>query len=354
MPKLIDKCILLLCCCIFFINDSLSVIPVFTFTIGILAACLNTYIQRRSFTMVTSTLYLILCLLFPEFCVLLPLIFYDIFEEKLYPLILVGVFAYIRYFITEPGTLSIVLVVYSLLGFLLCYRTCSLQELYTQFKTVRDNSRELNILLENKNKDLLEKQYYEIHVAMLSERNRIAREIHDNVGHLLSRSILQIGAVSAMNKDEALKPHLASVGSTLSGAMDNIRESVHDLHDESMDLHSTVNTMLKDYVGYDKNFIYDMGDTIPRNIKYCFLSIIKEGLSNIVRHSNGNRIEIIMREHPAFYQLALMDNGHPMQTCEQSHGIGLVNIQDRVRSLKGTYHITKEDGYKLYISIPKE
>ena len=46
-------------------------------------------------------------------------------------------------------------------------------------------------MLTQKNKDLLEKQDYEIHVATLKERNRIAREIHDNVGHMLSRSLLQ-------------------------------------------------------------------------------------------------------------------------------------------------------------------
>jgi signal transduction histidine kinase len=43
----------------------------------------------------------------------------------------------------------------------------------------------------------MEKQDYEIYLATLRERNRIAREIHDNVGHMLSRSILQIGALKA-------------------------------------------------------------------------------------------------------------------------------------------------------------
>ena len=45
-------------------------------------------------------------------------------------------------------------------------------------------------------------QDYEIYLATLKERNRIAREIHDNVGHMLTRSILQLGALSVINKDE--------------------------------------------------------------------------------------------------------------------------------------------------------
>jgi len=51
------------------------------------------------------------------------------------------------------------------------------------------------MLLRQKNRELIEKQDYEIRLATLNERGRIAREIHDHVGHLLSRSILQIGAL---------------------------------------------------------------------------------------------------------------------------------------------------------------
>ena len=63
---------------------------------------------------------------------------------------------------------------------------------------LRDDSTEKNLLLEEKNHMLVEKQNYEIYTATLKERNRIAREIHDNVGHLLSRSILITGAAKAV------------------------------------------------------------------------------------------------------------------------------------------------------------
>ena len=59
-------------------------------------------------------------------------------------------------------------------------------------------------MLQEKNKNLMEKQDYEIYLATLRERNRIAREIHDNVGHMPSRSILQMGALITIHKEEPL------------------------------------------------------------------------------------------------------------------------------------------------------
>lgn len=67
-------------------------------------------------------------------------------------------------------------------------------------------------MLQEKNKNLMEKQDYEIYLATLRERNRIAREIHDNVGHMLSRSILQMGALITIHKEEPLHGQLAGVG----------------------------------------------------------------------------------------------------------------------------------------------
>ena len=54
-----------------------------------------------------------------------------------------------------------------------------------EYRKTRDDSKERNLLLHEKNRSLIEKQDYEIYTATLQERNRIAREIHDNVGHLL-------------------------------------------------------------------------------------------------------------------------------------------------------------------------
>lgn len=91
-----------------------------------------------------------------------------------------------------------------------------------------------------KNKALAEKQNSEIYAATLRERNRIAREIHDNVGHVLSRTILLTGAARAINKDQNLDSLLKGLDNSLNSAMDSIRSSVHDLHDDAVNLQETI------------------------------------------------------------------------------------------------------------------
>ena len=176
-------------------------------------------------------------------------------------------------------------------------------------ETKRRQYRKKYSFWKKKNRMLAEKQDYEIYAATLKERNRIAREIHDNVGHLLSRSILITGAAKAINASDALSPVLDDLDHSLNQAMTSIRTSVHDLHDESLNLKEAAESLTSDFTFCPVTLNYDMGFEVPREIKYCFISIVKEALSNVARHSNATLVQITMREHPALYQLCIEDNG---------------------------------------------
>ena len=165
--------------------------------------------------------------------------------------------------------------IHKLLALILYWRSCENDKLHEMIKHIRDDSEERNMLLAEKNKHLIEKQDSEVYVATLKERNRIAREIHDNVGHMITRSILQMGALMTINKEEPLHGQLESVKTNLDVAMNNIRESVHDLHDESVDLKLSVVEIIKSIKDrYVIDFDYDMSDLVSRNIKYSFIAIM--------------------------------------------------------------------------------
>ena len=104
----------------------------------------------------------------------------------------------------------------------------------------------------------------------------------------------------------------------------------------------------------DVELEYDMSKIIPRDIKYCFISITKEALSNAAKYSGATQVRITMREHPAMYQLCIEDNGKGCPDyAENSPGMGLKNMQERVEALGGTLRIDGDDGFRIFISVRK-
>lgn len=222
---------------------------------------------------------------------------------------------------------------------------------------VRDDSAAKNNALTIENKYLLENRQNEIYIATLKERNRIAREIHDNVGHLLSRSILQVGALIAVNKDTKVEKQLLAVKNTLDDAMNSIRESVHDLHKDSFDLKAAAESVLFELHGFEISFEYDMSKDMDKNVKYMFITVLKEAITNIEKHSDADKVTVIMRELERYYQLLIEDNGSNTPGKDEkimNEGIGLLNMEERVKSLSGIINFSFENGFRIFISIPKE
>lgn len=305
----------------------------------------------------------------PDLLLFFPLLLYQTLSAGLFPLAVVefpfwGLLAF--RFHKFPEFLCLAGIFGFILAFFLWSHTRQYEILTRNFRQSRDDSEEHALLLSEKNKALLEKQDYEIYAATLRERNRIAREIHDNVGHVLSRSILMTAACKTINKNEALDPLLGNLEESLNGAMNSIRSSVHDLHDDAVNLEDAIKGLVKDFSFCPVTLTYDMSRQVPREVKYNLISITKEGLSNVMRHSNADSVNILLREHPALYQLCIEDNGTlgskipDIQTDADSNkmetvsgGMGLSNIRDRVKALGGTVQITQEKGFRIFVTIPK-
>lgn len=241
---------------------------------------------------------------------------------------------------------------------MLSYFTELLLGYQMKLHSMRDASMEHDMLMEQMNHQLIEKQNAQIYNATLKERNRIAREIHDNVGHMITRSILQVGAIGVINTDEKLKAPIADLKSTLDTAMDSMRKSVHDLYDESVDLRQAIAKLKPTDSAFAFSLEYDCEDDVPRDVKYAFIAIAKEAVNNAVKHSNGDEIRIIVREHPAFYQLEIMDNGTSADerslTGETGDGIGIKNIKERVAAIGGTMRIKADDGFMIFVTLMKK
>lgn len=352
MARIVDKLVLFAICSVLLLAGAGFVRPVIVLLSALTLAEVTLCLASRKAVGAVFVGFMVLCVAEPSYLCFLPLMLYDCCWHSMWW----GVCSVFLILIV-PNDYEMwktcVWIICIAMSFLFAYRTKKFNGFQRDFIRLRDSSVELNMSLREKNRELMEQQEYGIHLATLSERNRIAREIHDNVGHMLSRCILQVGALMTVHKEEPVHAQLASVNDTLNQAMTSIRESVHDLHYNAIDLKQAVLEATKEMNGkYQIHFEYDMTSDVPNQVKYCFISSVKEALSNIVKHSNADKVTIVLREHPAFYQMLVEDNG--TVACEgKEPGIGLSNMQERAGALGGTLHVQNENGFRIMMSIRK-
>ncbi len=356
-------CLLIINTTSLFFIFSAKCVASFLLSVTIVTFCY--FFSSKKITLTITFLYACASFLMPELIIFAPIITYFILRYKIYlPALLLFISS--TFSLAAKDTIFWGLIILgSALSYYMSLCTTQYDILLMQSRKIRDDSTERNILLKEKNKSLLEKQNYEIYNATLQERNRIAREIHDNVGHMLSRAILLTGALKATIKDDGCMELTNHVQDALNEAMDNIRKSVHNLHDEAVNLEETVQSITNQFTFCKVVLNYDMSNQIAADIKYAFIAIIKEALNNIVKHSNATSVEITLREHPGIYQLVIHDNGTKINRTLYDHdtsefirkeneGIGLNNIFTRIQMLHGTVQISATDGFRIFITVPKK
>lgn len=330
----------------------------------IILACLCTYTDNQRIKLALFLLALGFCQFWPPCLLLMPLIYYDIVYEiygNFVFLLLIPLF--VNFTEYSLRTLASLILIFLLTTFMK-HKSFMYFKMKLEYNELRDATKEVSLLQEERNQSLLENQDYEINVATLNERNRISKEIHDNIGHILSRALLQIGALLMVTKDTTEKEGLTALKSSLSQGMDSIRLSIHNMYDESIDLYTSIETITKDFTFCPVNLDYDVRNTPDIKLKYALIAITKEALSNIIKHSDATKVQISLREHPAMYQLIISDNGHisgekriKLKALDNSQnyfdGMGLQNMMDRVKGFQGIMNVSADNGFKIFISIPK-
>ncbi|MBR6172192.1 MAG: hypothetical protein IKQ49_03355 [Eubacterium sp.] len=255
------------------------------------------------------------------------------------------------------------LLFFSLLAVWLCYGSEKRRQDRSRIRMLRDDAAEQQKTLSLQNEQLISAREGEVMAAQLAERNRIAREIHDNVGHTLSRALLQVGALLAIHREEPVHSELSDVRETLDSAMTSIRTSVHDLHDSSIDLKESIRQLAAPLQNdFNVRIELDVSENMPRELKYGMIAILREAVSNIMKHSRNDTVQISLMEHPGFYQLVVHDYMSPGGTRKSqpvtgkesgSPGIGLGNIESRARGMGGTTRISEGEDFRIFISVPK-
>lgn len=357
MVRLLDYIILFLCSTIFFLTFGIESQPIICICIAISIACFSIYFDNFLISIILYLIFFALSFIIPGLMFFSPLILYKFFNQTYMYVTILYLIVYYYHFDSSYIIRFVAIFCLLLLAFILKYRTDLYIEKTEHFSRIRANLTDYNTTLNSKNRELMEKQDYEITNATLNERNRIAREIHDSVGHILSSSILQIAALTAITKDDTVKESLQNINNTLTDGMNSIRASIHNIHEDSVDLNMKLKELVDGFKFCDINYKYEIDDDFSIKAKYTIIFVVKEALTNIIKHSNATHVDIFITQTPAFYKIDIRDNGTNISTSRNQtgkQGMGTISIYDRVSTLNGTINITKNDGYRIYITFPVE
>ena len=321
------------------------------------------------------------CMMFllPQYAVLLPLATCNVSRSKnricyvLLPAVLISCGTSGR----VPFLLLVYVFVLSVLAVYLCLRTMKLESTEKRLHRLRDDDALIKSDLKNKQAMLAKSMEQEVYAAQLAERNRIARDIHDNVGHMLSRAILMTGAMMTVHGKEPVADELADLRETLDSAMDSIRASVHDLKDDSVDLEMALYRLAEPLnESFRVKTEFDFRPLDDHEVKFAILGIVKESISNIIKYSKNDCVDIKVIEHPQMYQIVVHDysegqrQGHgddssvseirgdrrtvPVSPITAASGMGLMNIRARAEELGGNCLISNENGFRIFVTLYKE
>ena len=314
--------------------------------VAVTASTLLQYFGRVVVTAAAIGIYGAACFFMPIGIYFIPMLALELTSKKFYPVLIIPLFA-----AWQTGHFIYVFI-NAALALLTGYLLNQTKVMATAYSSLQDSHTEQSLILRRKNKELLDTQSKTANLAALQERTRIAKDIHDNIGHVLARAILLTGALKATNNSPEIKGQVATLETTLKEAMNTIRSAVHGWKDEAVDLYESVEK-LRSSTKLEIDLQYDISDQISTDIKLGFLMIIKEALTNSAKHSDATAIRIALQEHPALYQLLIKDNGSSKGSGRISLGMGLSNIEERIAELGGTCRFEDKNGFKIFISIPK-
>ena len=229
--------------------------------------------------------------------------------------------------------------------------------LFTGQKEENERIRKLNEQLNQANDQLRDYAENMERMTQMRERNRLAREIHDTLGHTLTGIIMGADAGLALLDvaPEESRKRIQAVAQTARDGLTDVRRSIKALRPDALEHYSLAQAL----EGLVENFRL----TTSAQITYCqeagelnlasdeedvLYRVVQEGMTNAVRHGKADRIEIRITRIGDVVTISVRDNGIGCDKPEE--GFGLRHMRERLQMLGGTLvygnlERDAEDGY---------
>ena len=195
--------------------------------------------------------------------------------------------------------------------------------------------------------------------AVFEERNRIAKDIHDNAGHSMTTVIMQTEAAKLLidSDPEEAKNRIISANIQAKNALNQMRDSVHLLagRNQAKTLTEEIGEIIAQTIdGTELKIRTDLQEvTVSAESSRFILNSIKECISNGIRHGKATAFYIEMKSQQETVSILISDNGKGVDG-DISEGFGLKGMREKAEALGGKCNYSSEagEGFEVEITLP--
>lgn len=195
--------------------------------------------------------------------------------------------------------------------------------------------------------------------ATVEERNRIAREIHDSVGHCLTAQSIQLENVEYFFAEDSTKAkeHLVKARKLGKEALQNVRQSVATLRKKTLQkqsLKTSLNQLIHEFqltTDIKVDFDIYLISPISNEINTSIYRLVQEALTNVAKHSEANEVNIYLAEKAKKLFLTVEDNGVGFDPKANTTGFGLQGMGERIEALGGNFILKSQPGAGCKIQV---
>ena len=196
-------------------------------------------------------------------------------------------------------------------------------------------------------------------MAKTQERNRLAREIHDTLGHTLTGIISGLDACEVLidAAPEVAKNQIKTVAEVARRGMLDVRRSVKALRPDALEKFKLNEAIIncikeaKEVTGCDISYVIDADlNVFNESEQDTIYRIVQESITNSIRHGHAKKIDIDIKTTSSMLYIRITDDGEGCKNIKK--GFGLSHMEERISLLKGSVEFFGDDGFTIIAKIP--
>jgi len=194
---------------------------------------------------------------------------------------------------------------------------------------------------------LAQRRALEAHEA---ERARLARELHDETGQVLTAVAVRVRALEADEPDPERRARLEELRGLVRDAAETVRRVLRDLRPAAVREHGLAGAIqaaaarLSEHEVTTDTVLDGIPNDLPDEVQLALFRVAQEALTNIARHARATRASVLGTRHGTKLRLVIEDDGRGFDPEAETSRLGLVGIRERVELLGGSLRIESAPG----------